>query len=140
MCILYWRLFCEWKFFCFVTESFPIVHGSCCLIFRINWISFLSILSEKLEESFVSSNCYHSELERVPCFAEERLHIALEHWVLFLMFFRTFATDVSTERHVAVRTFVTLTIDAECIELVLLDLFSQECGGVGSLWVGIDLC
>ena len=87
LCILSGRWLSEFLVFRLEAEFFPVKDCSSCRILFIYWLSFLSVLSEKFEESLVSSNSNHLQLECVIAFrlVVQRFHVALEHWISLLV-------------------------------------------------------
>lgn len=96
-------------------------------------IALFSIVAHELEEALVAASLHAVDLEVVPGVVEERLHVALEGREALLVRLCAARADKGSEGHDAVRAPVVLAVDAEGVELLLVDATAQVSRHIGTL-------
>ena len=96
-------------------------------------IALFSIVAHELKEALVATILDTGDLEVVPGVVEERLHVALVGREALLVRLCAARADKGTEGHDAVRAPVVLAVDAEGVELLLVDAAAQVSRHIGTL-------
>ena len=90
-------------------------------------VPLLLVLGKEIEKALVPANLDYSDLVRVPALREHLFDVAFVESKILFMYVRTVRAKEGSEGNVAVGGAIPLTVDAEGVVAIVLDLPLQEC-------------
>lgn len=138
------RTFCrrnlgEWQLLGLSAQSVPVVFRSARIVLLVDRVTLLAIFSQELKEALIAAKLDAGDLEIVPSFVEKRFDVAQVHRVRFFVCPHAIAAQKGAKSHVAVAASVVLAINAERVELLLVDSFAKVSTSLRSLHIAFQV-
>jgi hypothetical protein len=115
--------FFEWHFFGHEAQFLAVVQSSGVRVLPEDWLALLLVLTHELVEALVATLKHHLELEFVPALVEDSLDVGFIHREVLVVEQGALLANKYAKSNVRMSAPVFLAINAERVELVLVDQF-----------------
>lgn len=116
----------ELDIFSHESQFLAVVKGGIGLVLLENGVAFFFVLAQELVDSFIAAEFRDFNLVAVPRVVKHGFNVAQELAEVLFVERGALSADKRAVSNIRVRAPVLLAVDAECVELVLLDQASQE--------------